>query len=141
MKVKHLLIGHLFLIALAIWVLFVAGCETLAKPSPNRWEWEAGKMYFHTSKSLVCRHRIAILAEKMKSEGEKFNIVAGKNTSGRGHIWIELIDGTVIDPTQASRTPRSNYPRICRLIYVNQGSAVNDVMADEYISTFKDGLN
>lgn len=98
----------------------------------SKWEWEAGRIYLkyldlstgspsdtpkernlHLSAKAGmipdCKARCKILGDKMKNEGQSYFQCIGKIKGSRVlHMWLELPDGTILEPTLKT-TPKEKY--------------------------------
>ena len=73
-------------------------------------DWEKRALWYFDNmpNDMKCEERCNILSSEMVIAMYDHDIVYGQY-EGTPHVWIEVLDGTIIDPTQGPRMPKNNY--------------------------------
>lgn len=79
-------------------VSFISGCATV-----DKWEWEAGRIFFANKGINNCIKRCRMLSDEMKAEGVEHYLVSGYYCHKR-HRWIER-GGEILDPSVSLSSP------------------------------------
>lgn len=90
--------GYLPISILWFFILITLLCGCANTKVYSKWQYRAGSIYLYERSFRNCKERVINLATEMIQAGETFWVVYGTYLRSP-HVWIELLDGTLIDPS------------------------------------------